>query len=113
MNPKQIKIFEKNKLFILWSDNKESKIDLEYLRKECPCASCKGETVLMKSYRSQRQSNESPEMYKIKNIQTVGGYAIQITWKDGHNTGIYTWEYLSQLDNDQAYHKKQNYNDLI
>ncbi len=120
MNPKQIKIFEKNKLHIVWSDGKESRIDLKYVREECPCASCKGETVLLKTYgnpslwdRQTKQSPASPEMYKIKNIQTVGSYAIQITWGDGHNTGIYTWEYLLQLDKDQAFNKEQNYNDLI
>ena len=52
-------------------------------------------------------------MFKIKNITTVGGYAIQITWKDGHNTGIYTYEYLLQLDKDQGDDKKHNYKDLI
>lgn len=113
MYPKQIKIFEKNKLHIVWNDGNESKINLEYLRKECPCASCKGETVLMKTYRPVKPSSSSPEMYKIKDIQTVGGYAIQITWKDGHNTGIFTWEYLMQLDKDQAGNKEQDYNDLI
>lgn len=125
MNPKQIKIFEKNKLQIVWNDGKESRIGLKYVREECPCASCKGETVLLKTYRNPqkgqaslwdrqtKQSSASPEMYKIKNIQTVGSYAIQITWGDGHNTGIYTWEYLLQLDRDQAYNKEQNYNDLI
>ena len=113
MNPKKIKIFEKNSLLIIWQDGSESKIGLEYLRKECPCASCKGETVLLKTYRPPKQLFNNPEMFKVKDISTVGGYAIQITWKDGHNTGIYTYNYLFQLDKDQGNDKKQNYNDLI
>ena len=52
-------------------------------------------------------------MYKIKNIELVGSYAVQITWKDGHNTGIYSWEYLKKLENDQGTNTKQKYNDLI
>ena len=113
MSPKQLKIFEKNSLLITWQDDTESKINLEYLRKECPCATCKGETVLLKTYRPPKQTFDNPEMFKIKNIETVGGYAIQITWKDGHNTGIYTYDYLKQLAKDQGEGKKQNYNDLI
>lgn len=113
MSPKQIKIFEKDKLMIIWDDESESRISLKYLRDECPCASCKGETVLLKTYRPVKPANTSPDMYKIKNIETIGGYAIQITWKDGHNTGIFTWDYLKQLDADQSDNKNHNYNDLI
>ncbi len=52
-------------------------------------------------------------MYEVKNIEVVGDYAIQITWTDGHNTGIYSWEYLLKLDQDQGSEKKQDYNRLI
>ena len=113
MKPKQIKIIDKTFLNITWDDDSESKIKLEYLRNECPCASCKGETILLKTYKPVKTSSTTPDMYKIKDIQTTGGYAIQITWKDGHDTGIYTWDYLKQLDKDQGNSKQQNYNDLI
>lgn len=113
MKPVQIKIFEKNSLLIKWSDNSETKIGLKYLRDECPCASCKGETVLLKTYRPAKPAKEIPGMYRITDIQTVGGYAIQITWKDGHNTGIYTWEYLQQLGHDQNNNQGHNYENII
>lgn len=35
-----------------------------------------------------------PGMYELANIQAVGNYAIQADWKDGHNTGIYSWDIL-------------------
>lgn len=35
-----------------------------------------------------------PGMYDLANIQAVGNYAIQADWKDGHNTGIYSWDIL-------------------
>ena len=98
MNAKQIKIADKSKLFIKWDDGSETLIDLKYLRDECPCANCKGETVLLKTYKPQKLQVVNPDMYKIKDIQPVGGYAIQITWKDRHNTGIYSWEYLKKLE---------------
>ncbi len=113
MTPKQIKIHEKTHLLIKWDDNSETKINLKYLRDECPCAGCKGETILLKTYRPAKPKSQNPDMYKIKDIQSVGGYAIQITWKDGHNTGIYTWEYLIKLGEDQDRGSKQDYDKLI
>ncbi len=113
MNPVQIKLLEKEKLFIKWDDGHESIISLKYLRDECPCAGCKGETVLLKTYRPPKPVIVTPEMYIVKNIETVGEYAIQITWKDGHNTGIYSWDYLNQLEMGEDNNKDQNYNSLL
>lgn len=113
MKPIQIKIFEKSALLIKWEDNSETKIGLKYLRDECPCANCKGETILLKTYRPSKLTVFNSEMYKIKNIQKVGGYAIQISWNDGHNTGIYSWEYLMKLADDETQRKSQNYDKLL
>ena len=113
MIPTQINIFEKTKLFIKWGDETESLIDIKYVRDECPCALCKGETVLLKTYHPAKPTAESPESYKIKNIQPVGGYAIQITWKDGHDSGIYTWDYLKELEKSQNVNGKHGYNNII
>ncbi len=113
MIPKQIKIIDKSKLKIIWNDENESVIDIKYLRNECPCASCKGETVLLKTYRPAKPTLNHPDQYKIQNISPVGEYAIQISWKDGHNTGIYSWDYLINLSKNQNTNKKENYNNLI
>lgn len=113
MIPLQIKIFEKTKLHIKWDDETESKIDIKYLRDECPCASCKGETVLLRTYRPAKPTAGSPDSYKIKDIQPVGEYAIQITWKDGHDSGLYTWDYLKELENSQGSSNSQGYNNII
>jgi DUF971 family protein len=113
MVPKTIKLKDKSSLEIIWEDESTSKIALKYLRDECPCATCKGETVLLKTYRPPVKKMMTPEMYLIKNIEVVGEYAIQITWQDGHNTGIYTYEYLQELDKGQTSEEKQNYNQLL
>jgi DUF971 family protein len=31
-------------------------------------------------------------------MELVGNYALQLWWDDGHNTGIYTWDYLRRMD---------------
>ncbi|HMU44249.1 MAG TPA: DUF971 domain-containing protein [Ignavibacteriaceae bacterium] len=113
MKPIQIKVTEKKFLKIKWDDYSESKIELKYLRDECPCASCKGETILLRSYRPPRPAILSPEMYLISSIEMVGDYAVQIKWKDGHDTGIYSWDYLRLLDTSQNSEEKQNYQPLM
>ena len=112
MKPKSIKV-EKELISILWKDSNESRIQLRYLREECPCAGCKGETILLHSYRPQKLPIAHPDMYTIKNLKMVGEYAVQIWWKDGHDTGIYTWEYLKKLANDQTNETKQKYEPLL
>ncbi len=40
---------------------------------------------------------------EVTDIRMVGSYAIGFTWADGHNAGIYTWEYLRELaESDQV-----------
>jgi len=112
MKPKSIKV-EKELISILWKDSNESRIQLRYLREECPCAGCKGETILLHSYRPPKLPIAHPDMYTVKNLKMVGEYALQILWKDGHDTGIYTWEYLKQLANDQTNETKQKYEPLL
>jgi DUF971 family protein len=113
MKPLQIKILDKTFLLIKWDEKSESIIGLKYLRDECPCANCKGETILLKTYRPPRPTMLDPKMYTIQNIQPVGAYAIQVSWQDGHNTGIYSWEYLQKLAEDESSGQNQNYNTLL
>ena len=40
----------------------------------------------------------------IKAIEAIGNYAIRITFDDGHDSGIYAWDYLHELGNNQAQH---------
>jgi DUF971 family protein len=113
MSAKQIKIKDKTNLHIIWNDGSESSISLRYLRDECPCAVCKGETVLLKTYKPAAKDPISESGYKIAAIDQVGNYAVQIAWKDGHNTGIYNWDYLKKLSNDESSGAKQDYNKLL
>ncbi len=75
-----------------------TEIPLRILRDNCPCASCQGETVLLKTFKP-APSPELPGKYVLKGAQQVGSYALQVFWGDGHQTGIYTWETLYGLSN--------------
>jgi DUF971 family protein len=97
MEPVQIKLLEKKKLFIKWNDDSESLIKLETLRKLCPCATCVTERERQsKTYIPILNKNQ----IEIPGVNQVGSYAVSITWKDGHNTGIYEFSYLKKLGED-------------
>jgi DUF971 family protein len=92
----QIKLSSPDEIFIKWDDGHASFISIHTLRDQCPCAGCRGETVLLKTYKPEKQP-DLPGRYTLIGIEQVGHYAVQITWKDGHSTGIYTWENLRDL----------------
>lgn len=112
MNPN--KIFVKNSAINFdFGQNGIKSISVKYLRDECPCAGCKGETILLRTYRPAQKGPETPEMYKIAAIEPIGNYALQISYKDGHTTGIYSWEYLKTLWEGESSGQKQDYEPLI
>lgn len=37
------------------------------------------------------------QTYTVERVEIVGNYALQFVWDDGHNSGIYTWDYLYRL----------------
>lgn len=86
-----------DELAIKWDDGTESFIRLETLRRHCPCAGCKGETDIMGNVYKDAEKKLGPEAFELARIATVGGYAIQPVWRDGHASGLYTFEYLKGL----------------
>ncbi len=84
-------------LAIKWADGGESFIQLENLRRACPCAGCKGETDILGNLYKNPEKQLTADAFKLMKVVSVGGYAIQPVWADGHNTGIYPFDYLLRL----------------
>ncbi len=80
-------------MMIRWNDNSISVVSLLKLRENCPCASCS--TIRLQLSKSIKISNEN--QIKIRNVKQIGNYAIQITWEDGHNLGIYEFSFLKRI----------------
>ncbi len=95
--PTKIQLSTPYELTLTWPDSPACTITLKKLRDECPCAGCRGENILGKVYKPTLLPTFTPGMYEVKGIDPVGSYGVQITWKDGHGTGIYSWEYLHLL----------------
>ena len=86
-----------SELAIKWAEGSESYISLEKLRRYCPCAGCKGEVdILGNLYKGPDKPLLAPA-FQLLRIATVGGYAIQPVWADGHSTGLYSFDYLKSL----------------
>ncbi len=82
---------------IKMDDGFEADISSQKLRDNCPCAGCKGEEVLLHKYVPLHQKPATVESYMLDKAEIKGNYGIQLSWKDGHDTGIYNWDYLKLL----------------
>lgn len=85
-----------NELAIQWNDGSESYLDLQFLRRACPCAACGGEPDVLGNVMRPNVSY-SDNSFDLVGFAIVGGYAIQPRWADGHETGIYSFQYLRRL----------------
>jgi DUF971 family protein len=86
-----------SELAVKWDNDSESFIPLEKLRRCCPCAGCKGETDIMGNVYKIPETPLTPKAFELVRFISVGGYAIQPVWADGHATGIYPFEYLRRM----------------
>lgn len=88
---------------IEWKDGHVSHYSFQYLRDACPCALCDDERV-----RENREPGDPRKaqpgalpMFKAapKPVETapVGKYAIRFRWNDGHEHGIYSWDFLREF----------------
>jgi len=87
---------------IIWSDEHVSHYDFAYLRDECPCATCNEEREKKRAFRSAGSTSAAAlPMFKprarAQAATVVGNYAIQITFSDGHATGIYSYDILRTI----------------
>jgi len=85
-----------SELAIAWSDGGESFIGLERMRRSCPCAACSGEPDVTGSVMKPKVTY-GPGSFELMSWHTVGGYALQPRWGDGHNSGLYTYACLRGL----------------
>ena len=84
-------------LAIKWDDGSESFIPLETLRRCCPCANCKGEVDVLGNVYKNPERQLTLSAFQLVRFAKVGGYAIQPVWADGHDTGIYSFDYLKKV----------------
>lgn len=95
--PKSLKR-EGEGLRIDWQDGVTTFITWRELRKQCPCATCNDErSKPANPFRvlSDREVAAGPPAPVA--MKAVGAYAYQVTWNDGHSTGIFTLQALRTI----------------
>ena len=96
MNPTAWTVHQKSRVLdIAFDDGSSFTLPFELLRVYSPSAEVRGHG----------QGQEVLQLGKrevgITALEPVGNYAVQPTFTDGHNTGLYTWDYLHQLGSEQ------------
>jgi DUF971 family protein len=103
-DPKSVKVHKTSgtTMDIEWADGHHSTYSFVYLRDACPCALCNDERE-----KDGREPGDPPKpvagalplfkaMARPTEVEPVGKYAIRFTWNDGHQHGIYSWQYLRE-----------------
>ena len=93
--PKAIKVHRRSKTLTLEFDDGDFELSFEYLRVYSPSAEVRGHSA------DQQVLQVGKKFVDINHIDRVGHYAIKIQFDDGHETGIYSWDYLRELGQNQ------------
>ena len=90
---KSINQLDGRTLGITWTDNQSSKFDMVSLRRKCPCATCIDEWT----HEPILKPESIAETVRPLKVESVGQYALNVQFSDGHKTGIYTFAMLRKL----------------
>ena len=91
-HPTVIKLRTKSKIFVIGFDDGTSfELPFEYLRVNSPSAEVRGHGP------GQEVLQLGKHTVMITKVEPVGHYALRLVFDDGHDSGLYTWDYLSEL----------------
>ena len=78
-------------LEIAYDDGETVQLTAERLRVESPSAEARGHSP------HEKKPVVGKGNVTIVGVEPVGNYAIKLVFDDGHNTGLYSWDYLRKL----------------
>ena len=95
-HPVEINLHQKSRVLeISFDDGKAYRLSCEYLRVYSPSAEVRGHGP------GQEVLQEGKKEVEITAIEPVGHYAVKLVFSDGHDTGLYSWDYLYSLGENQ------------
>jgi DUF971 family protein len=105
VTPKKVRVMktEGTGVEIDWKDGHHSAWSFAWLRNACPCATCheerdkSGRAVGVAKPKAQTLLVMYEAPVRPVEVTPVGKYALKFKWTDGHESGIYSWEYLRRV----------------
>lgn len=95
-HPTEIKLHQASRILeIAFSDGRSFKLPYEFLRVYSPSAEVRGHGPGQETLQAGKRD------VTIKEVEPVGHYAIRPMFSDGHDSGIYSWEYLYEIGEEQ------------
>lgn len=105
--PTDILLHQRSRVLeIAFDDGARFNLSCEYLRTHSPSAEVRGHGP------GQGVLQTGKEAVSITAIEPVGNYAVKLVFDDGHDSGLYTWDYLYKLGH-QFDHNWQTYLDAL
>jgi DUF971 family protein len=98
--PTELKLVGDTELLVAWNDGQRRQYSFVELRDECPCAMCRERRATAEKPSQELLPVLRPEEarpLRVVAMKPVGNYAYAISFSDGHDTGIYTFELLRTL----------------
>jgi DUF971 family protein len=93
--PTEVTLHQKSEVLELaYADGRRVRLPFEFLRVYSPSAEVRGHGP------GQETLQVGKLGIKINALEPVGNYALQPTFSDGHNTGIFSWDYLHEIGAD-------------
>jgi DUF971 family protein len=97
--PTEIKLHQQSRVMeVAFNDDSRFTMPFEYLRVFSPSAEVRGHGP------GQEVLQVGKKNIEIKNIEPVGQYAVVLVFSDGHDSGIYSWDYLYDLGAKQEFY---------
>jgi DUF971 family protein len=93
IEPTQIIEESDSEIAVKWSDGSETHYTAPQLRRVCPCAGCVDEWTGKKTLKDAAV----PDDLTFKHTSIVGRYALNFHFSDGHETGIFSFNFLREL----------------
>jgi len=102
--PTELKLHQVSRVLeISFDDGQSFNLPCEHLRVFSPSAEVRGHGP------GQEVLQTGKENINIKAIEPVGNYAVKLVFDDGHDSGIYSWQYLYELGQEH----EQNWQDYL
>jgi len=95
--PVEIQRNDQGMMRIQWADGHESRYAYTALRDACPCATCREQRAMPQRHDPFQMVDDATAAPEPTHLSTVGNYALNITWRDGHRSGIYPWDMLRAM----------------